>query len=147
MTKPIIAIIGGRKIGKAKQKLAYEVGRLVAKHGGILLCGGLTGAMEAASKGAKEAGGEVIGLLPGEHKYEANRYVTIPLATGIGFARNALIAKAADVLIAIGGEYGTLSEIALALAWRKKVIGLQSWKIPGMIFAKTPEEAAKKAFL
>lgn len=144
--KILIAVIGGRKESEEVLNLAYEIGVLIAQNGAVLICGGLTGVMEAAAKGAHGAGGIVVGLLPWNEKADANKYITIPIATGIGFARNAIIARSADAVIAVGGNYGTLSEIAYGLAWHKPVVGLKTWKIPGIIHVKTPKEAVDKVF-
>ncbi len=137
----IIAVIGGRDATKEQLRLAEEVGREIALSGSVLLTGGLSGVMEAASKGAKEAGGTVVGVLPQDEKGWANPYVDIPIATGLGIGRNVIIARTADALIAVGGGYGTLSEIAFGLQLGKPVIGLQSWEIKGVIKARTPKEA------
>ena len=144
--KPAIAVIGGRKTGKALLKEAEEVGRLLAKGGAILVSGGLNGVMEAASKGAKAAGGLTIGILPQDHKIEANKYIDVPVATGLGIGRNVVIARTADALIAVGGGYGTLSEIAFALQLGKPVIGIRSWEIKGVIPAYDAGDAVAKAF-
>lgn len=108
---------------------AHEVGRLLARRGALLLTGGLGGVMEAACRGAKEAGGTTIALLPGHLRADANPYVDIALATGMGEMRNALIVRAADVVIAIAGEYGTLSEVAFALKIGTPVVGLGTWQL------------------
>ena len=144
--EPVIAIIGGRKTGKLLLKEAEEVGRLLAERGAILMSGGLNGVMEAASKGAKAAGGLTVGILPQEHKEEANKYIDVPVATGLGIGRNIIIARTADALIAVVGEYGTLSEIAFALQMEKPVIGIRSWEIKGVIPAYNAEDAVAKAF-
>ena len=102
--KPLIAVIGGRKADRFLKEEAEEVGKLVAQQGGILVCGGLHGIMEAASKGAKSAGGLTIGILPHDDRGEANPYIDVPIATGLGIGRNVIIARTADALIAIGGE-------------------------------------------
>jgi uncharacterized protein (TIGR00725 family) len=107
----------------------------------VVVCGGLGGAMEAACRGAHEAGGTTVGILPGLERGEANRYVDIAVATGLGEARNVLVVRAADALIAVGGGHGTLSEIAFALKTGKRVVGLQSWDIDGVERAASPEEA------
>jgi len=117
----------------------------VASKGSLIICGGLGGVMEAAARGAKEAGGLTVGILPGSDYQEANPYIDLPISTGLGHARNALVAMNSDVLIAIGGEYGTLSEIAFGRLYGKKIISLDSWEIPGVIQAKTPEEACELA--
>ncbi len=144
MSKTIIGVIGGRDVTDDLLAAAEEVGRLIAKKGYSLICGGLTGVMEAASKGAKEAGGLTIGILPQEDKDSANPYIDVPVATGMGIGRNVMIARTADAFIAVGGEYGTLSEIAFALQLGKPVIGIGSWDIKGVIKAMDAEDAVKK---
>lgn len=141
-----VGIIGGGRPQPHHLELAYRLGYLVASKGGLLICGGLGGVMEAAARGAKEAGGLTVGILPGPDYREANPYIDISVATGIGHARNALVAMNSDVLIAVGGEYGTLSEIAFARIYNKKIISLDSWDIPGVIQARTPEEACELAW-
>jgi uncharacterized protein (TIGR00725 family) len=113
----------------------------VAGRGAVLVCGGLGGAMEAACRGAKQGGGVTVGILPGTDRSDANHYVDFALPTGLGEARNALVVRAADVVIAIGGGYGTLSEIALALKAGKRVIGLDTWAIEGVEPASDAEAA------
>ncbi|WP_420265188.1 TIGR00725 family protein [Candidatus Magnetominusculus dajiuhuensis] len=142
----IVGVIGGRDVSPWHLGEAEKVGRLVALKGGLLICGGLEGVMEAVCKGAKKGGGLTVGVLPQGDKKHANRYVDIPIATGMGAARNAIIAQTADVLIAIGGSYGTLSEIAYALQFNKPVIGLKTWDVEGVIVAETAAEAVEKAF-
>jgi len=139
-----IGVIGAARASEDEFARALKVGELVAKRGAVLICGGLEGVMEAASLGAKNAGGTTVGIIPSYEKKDANPYVQIVVATGMGHARNTIVAASSDALIAIGGETGTLSEIALALKLGKKVIGLETWDIPGVIKAKTPEEAVKK---
>lgn len=140
----IIAVIGAGSCSKEIYNIAEEAGKLIAMNGAVLLTGGLGGVMEAASKGAQEEGGITVGILPGFSKDEANRYVDIPIATGLSHARNAVIARSADALIAIAGEYGTLSEIAIALKMGKPVIGIKTWDtIEGVIHVNTPAEAIK----
>jgi uncharacterized protein (TIGR00725 family) len=107
----------------------------------VLVCGGLGGVMEAACKGAKESGGTTVGILPGLDRADANPYVEVAVATGLGEARNALVVRAADALIAIGGGYGTLSEVALALRAGKRVVGLGTWDVEGVEPAGSPEAA------
>jgi len=141
-----VGVIGGSQAKEAALRDAAQVGRLIAGRGGILVCGGLGGVMEAASRGAKEAGGLTLGILPGNVLREANPSIDIPLATGLGYTRNSLVALNADVLIAVDGEYGTLSEIAFGLVYGRRVIGLGTWAIPGVIPAKSPEEAVGLAF-
>ena len=124
---------------------AAEVGRLLAERGAVLVCGGRGGAMEAACRGAKDAGGLTVGILPGSNRSEANPFVDVVLPTGLGEARNALVVGAAEVVIAIGGGYGTLSEIALALKTGKRVIGLGTWAIEGVTAADGAEAAVAAA--
>ncbi|MDM7912967.1 MAG: TIGR00725 family protein [Methanotrichaceae archaeon] len=135
-----IAVVGGGNCTPEVSKMARKLGRLLAERGHILLCGGLGGVMEAACCGAREVGGLTVGIVPGD-KWEANRCVGITISTGMGHARNVIIVKSADAVIALPGEHGTLSEIALALKMGKKVISLRSWDIPGAMKAGTPEEA------
>ncbi len=132
MRTPIIGVIGGSEMTDELGRIAEEVGGEIAKRGWSLVTGGLGGAMEAASKGAREAGGTVIGILPTPSTSAANPYVTVPIATNMGHARNAIIAHTADAVVAVGGAFGTLSEIALANALGKKVYGLHSWDIDGV---------------
>ena len=108
------------------------MGRELAARGAVLVCGGLGGVMEAACRGAKDAGGRTVGILPGTDRAAANPFVDTAIPTGLGEARNALVVRAADGLIAVGGGYGTLSEIALALKAGKPVVGLDSWEIDGV---------------
>jgi len=137
-----VAVIGP---GDEPTVAAAEVGRLIAERGAVLVCGGRGGAMEAACRGAKEVGGLTVGILPGSDRSEANPFVDVVLPTGLGEARNALVVAAADVVIAIGGGYGTLSEIALALKVGKRVIGLGTWEIEGVVAAESPEAAVAAA--
>jgi hypothetical protein len=147
MQKKIIAVIGAGSADKKLLAIADRVGRLIARNGAIMVCGGLGGVMEAAARGAKSEGGMTIGILPGLDKSDANPYIDVPVVTGIGDMRNAIIVRTADVLIAIGGEYGTLSEIALGLKSGKTVIGIGSWDIKGIIKADSAEDAISRALL
>jgi hypothetical protein len=140
-----IGVIGGSKPGQEARETAFEVGRLIAENGAILVCGGLSGVMEAASRGAKKAGGLTVGILPGSNPSDANLYIDIPIATGMGYSRNSLVAMNSDILIAINGEYGTLSEIAYGIIYGKKVIGLGTWDIQGLIPAESAAAAIKLA--
>jgi uncharacterized protein (TIGR00725 family) len=108
------------------------VGRLLAERGAVVVCGGLGGTMEAACRGARDGGGTTIGLLPGFERADANPFVDVAVPTGLGEARNALVVRAADAVIALGGGYGTLSEIALALKAGTPVVGVRSWQIDGV---------------
>jgi uncharacterized protein (TIGR00725 family) len=141
MDRNIIGVIGAGTAGDDILKMAEEVGSLIAGHGCLLICGGMGGVMEAAARGAKKAGGTTIGILPQPDRHTANPYIDIPIATSFGEARNIIIVRTADLLIAVGGEYGTLSEIAFALKAEKAVIGLHTWDIKGIIRAETPAEA------
>lgn len=141
-----IGIIGGKSCSSAVARIAERTGRLLASRGAILICGGREGVMEAAARGAQGAGGLTIGILPGPTKAEANPFVDVKIPTDMGYARNAIIARAADSLIAIAGEFGTLSEIALALQMGKPVVTLASkWKIEGTVQVDSPEAAVDTA--
>lgn len=146
MNRLMIAVIGGRETEASLLKEAEEAGRRIAEKGAILVCGGLGGVMEAASRGAKSAGGVTVGILPQEHAGEANRYIDIPVATGLGIGRNVIIARASDALIAVGGEYGTLSEIAFALQIGKPVAGIRTWDVKGILSVANAAEAVEKVF-
>ena len=126
----IIGVIGGSMVDSRIKALAEKVGGEIAKSGAILICGGLGGVMQAACKGATAEGGLTVGVLPGGDTTAANPYVTVPIATGMGVARNTIIVRTADVVIAIDGSYGTLSEIAIALNIGTPVIALESWDLP-----------------
>lgn len=139
--KPAIAVIGGRDVPEDLLHEARTVGRLLAEAGAVVITGGLGGVMEAAHRGAKEAGGTTLGILPQEETRHANPYVDIAVATGFGSGRNIIIARSADTLIAVGGSYGTLSEIAHALQLGKPVIGIRTWNIEGIITAQDAAEA------
>ena len=148
----LIAVIGGGQCSKQEARLAETLGRMIAKHGAILVCGGLGGVMEAACKGAISEGGTTIGILPGDNRQAANPYVQIPIATSIGYARNVAVVKSAQAVIAVGGSYGTLSEIGHALQSGIPVIGLNSWSIcrngeqdNSIILAQSPARAVDKA--
>jgi uncharacterized protein (TIGR00725 family) len=135
-----IAVVGGGLCSPKVQDIAHRLGRLIAMQGHVLICGGLGGVMEAACCGAREAGGLTVGILPGE-RHQANPCVGVAVATGMGHARNVIIVRSADAVIALPGELGTLSEMALALKMNKPVISLDSWEISGTLKAKDPEEA------
>ena len=150
--KKIIAVIGGGECSPQEAETAEAVGREIAKRGAILVCGGLGGVMEAACKGAHSGGGMTIGILPGDRRQPANPYIQIPIVTGIGYARNVVVVKSAHAVIAVGGSYGTLSEISYALQSGIPVIGLNTWSLSrrnqqdkSIILAQTPEEAVTKA--
>lgn len=141
-----IGVIGGSAPDPKFLKIAHEVGRRVAEKGALLVCGGLGGIMEAAARGAKEAGGVTVGILPGKSPQEANPYIDFPIATGLGYSRNALVALNADVLIAVNGQFGTLTEIAFGNIYGKPVFGIGTWNIQGVVKAATAEEAVDRAF-
>jgi uncharacterized protein (TIGR00725 family) len=142
----IIAVIGGRRTEKALLAEAEEAGRLIARRGATLVCGGLGGVMEAASRGAKSEGGITVGILPQNDSRDANQFIDIPITTGLGIGRNVIIARTAHGFIAVGGEYGTLSEIAFALQMGKPVVGIKTWDIKGIISAENASEAVEKVF-
>ena len=129
--RPIfIAVIGaGDEAPEAALEAAKEVGRLLAEHGAVVVCGGLNGVMEAVSRGAKQAGGRTVGVLPGDDHEAANEWIDTPIPTGLGYARNAIVVKTGDAVIAIDGAFGTLSEIGHAIADGKTVVGLQTWEL------------------
>lgn len=126
---PVIAVVGSGHPDTDVEALAEALGREIAKAGLWLVCGGLGGVMEAASRGARDTGGMTIGLLPGTERQEANPYIELPIVTGLGEGRNLLVVRNADAVIAVGGEWGTLSEIALARKIGKPVIGLRTWAL------------------
>ena len=147
MRRKIIAVIGGSEVDQKDLKIAEEVGSLIAKKGAILITGGMGGVMEAASKGAKQADGLVIGILPTVDRESANPYVDIPIITGLGEARNIIIARTCDCAIAISGKYGTLSEITYCMMFNKPVIGIHTWKIDApIIYVESAREAIDRAF-
>lgn len=141
MVPHMIAVIGAANATKKEKTVARKVGSLTAKMGWTVVCGGLGGVMEAASRGAHEAHGTVVGILPQGSKEHANRFVTIPIATNIGYARNMIIAHTGDAFIAIGGSEGTLSEIAIARKLGKPVFSLDSWNVAGVVPVSSAEEA------
>lgn len=143
---PVIAVCGAGRCGPDLAALAEAVGRELAQKGATVVCGGHGGVMEAAARGAVEAGGMTIGVLPGRDRREANPFIRAVVATGMGEARNAIIVRTADAVIAVGGEYGTLSEMALALKMGKPVVSLQSWMVSDeIVAAKDPAEAVALA--
>jgi len=142
----IIAVIGGRECDRQVYEKAYTVGKAIAERGAVLVCGGKTGVMEAACRGAAEAGGLTIGILPGYDDREANKWVKIAIPTGVGIARNSIIACACHAAIAIDGSYGTLSEIAYCKQMDRPVVSLGSWKIEGVPQVESAEEALSLVF-
>ena len=142
--KIVISVIGGSTISSKVEDLAQSVGKMIAGLGCVLVCGGLGGAMEAAAKGARMAGGLTIGILPGKDKRDANSYIDIALPTSIGYARNTIVACSADIIIALPGSFGTNSEICYGLVYGRPVIDLGNWDIEGMISVKNIVEAEEK---
>jgi len=140
-----VAVCGASDPAPGQRELAREVGRRLAEAEAVVLCGGLGGVMEAVSEGATEAGGTVVGILPGGDRSDASRHLTVAIATGLGEARNAVLTTAADSVIAIGGGWGTLSEIGLAGKKDRPVVGLDTWELEGLQVAGSPEEAVRIA--
>lgn len=147
-----MAVIGSASCSPEIAAMAEEVGRHLARRGAVLVCGGRGGVMEAACRGAKAEGGTTVGILSGTDRREANAYVDIPIATGLGEARNAIVVRSADAVIAISGGYGTLSEIGFALKMGRPVVGLGTWElyqqgqpVEGVLLAGTPAQAVEQA--
>jgi len=137
-----LAVVGAGSASPEICELAEAVGKEAALRGWILLTGGLGGVMEAAAKGARDAGGMTLGILPGGDRNQANPYIHVAVATDMHHGRNAIIALTADALIAVDGEYGTLSEVAFGLKLGKPVVGLMTqWKVSGLLAARNPKEA------
>ena len=140
----IIAVCGSSDVDRSGSERAREVGRLLARKGCSLICGGLGGVMEASCRGAKEEGGMTIGILPGNRREDANPYVDVPIVTGMGHARNLIIVQSAHAVIALPGGPGTLSEIALALKAGTPVVALDAWdEINGIHHSSSPHEAVE----
>ena len=137
-----VAVVGSGDPATPHAEVAERVGGALAGRGAVVVTGGLGGVMEAASRGAREAGGTTVGILPGSDRAAANPYVDVAVPTGLGEARNALVVRAADALIAVGGTWGTLSEIALAMRAGKRVVGLRSWNVRN---PEVPEEGVLPA--
>jgi uncharacterized protein (TIGR00725 family) len=151
MGAPYVAVIGASNATEWELATAERVGRLLADAGCVLVCGGLGGVMDAAARGSAAGGGVSIGILPGDDRVDASRNLTVAIASGFGEARNAIVARSADAVIAVGGEFGTLSEIALALKMGKPVIGLGTWELgrddlttDPIVRTETPEEAVEE---
>ena len=138
--KFLVSVIGGHKCDEAASHLAEKIGGIIAAENAVVVCGGRGGIMEAVSRGAKAAGGLTVGIIPGEDKRDANEFVDIVISTGMGYSRNTLVAGTADMVVALPGEYGTLSEIGAALNARKTVYGFGAWDIPGVVKLESPEE-------
>jgi uncharacterized protein (TIGR00725 family) len=151
---PYVAVVGTGDVidGSPEADAAEAVGRGLAEAGAVVVCGGLGGVMAAACRGAASAGGTTVGILPGSSRAEANPWLTVALPTGLGEARNALVVRSVDVLVAVGGGYGTLSEIGLALRTGTPVVGLGTWELAragepdtGIDRVASPEEAVRRA--
>jgi uncharacterized protein (TIGR00725 family) len=146
MGAPYIAVVGAGRATEAQCARARAVGEALARAGAVLVCGGLGGVMAAACAGARSQGGVTVGLLPGGDRSEANEHVTIALATGLGELRNGLVVRCADAVVAVGGEMGTLSEIAFALKTGRPVVSLDSWDVSAEVqHASDPEDAVRRA--
>jgi|SRR3989338_5316218 len=144
MRKKVIGVIGGHTCNKEVELIAHKIGKIVAKVGAILVCGGLGGVMKAVCQGAKSENGITIGIITSYDKNDANEFCDIVIPSGLGYARNVLVVQAGDIIVALPGEYGTLSEVAYGLQFKKPVISLGGWDIPGVIEVKTPQEAESK---
>jgi uncharacterized protein (TIGR00725 family) len=147
-----VAIVGPSAGTPVELALGEEVGRLIGEAGAVLVCGGMGGVMEAAASGCARAGGRSVGVLPGDSRLDANPYLTVAVATGMGEGRNVVVVRTADVVIAVHGEFGTLSEIALALKTGKPVVGLGTWElgkaglpVDAIVQAEDPRDAVEKA--
>jgi uncharacterized protein (TIGR00725 family) len=143
-----VAVVGAGVAGEDLARAAEDVGRGLGERGAVVLCGGLSGVMEAACRGCRAGGGTTVGILPGTDRRDANPFVDVALTTGMGEMRNALIVRAADVVVALGGEYGTLSEVAFALKIGRPVVGYETWELSkrgsaddGIVRVSSSEEA------
>jgi hypothetical protein len=145
MRKRVVSVIGSGTCDAKTARTAEEVGRRLAKAGAVVVTGGLGGVMRAASRGAKRAGGLVVGVLPTDRARDANEFVDVAIPTGLREARNAIVANCGDAVIAVAGEYGTLSEIAFALRRGTRVYGLGTWEIRGVTAVSSPAEAVRRA--
>lgn len=142
--KTYVAVIGPGKPSGDELALAETVGRELAERGAVVVCGGLGGVMAAACRGAASAGGTTVGILPGHDRAVGNEWLTVAIPTGLGELRNGLVIRAADAVIAVGGAYGTLSEIALALKTGVPVVGLSTWDIDGIEQVNSPADAVER---
>ena len=144
--KPVIAVIGAGTCSKELSEEAAAVGRYVARHGGVVVCGGKGGVMKGAARGAHEAGGVTIGILPSDDHAEANEFIDFAIPTGLGEVRNVLVVRSADAVVAFPGRYGTLSEMAFTLMAGKPLIAVRGYDLgPDVIRVDDPEEAARQA--
>ncbi|OGO68857.1 MAG: TIGR00725 family protein [Chloroflexi bacterium RBG_19FT_COMBO_62_14] len=148
----VVGVIGGASATAAEAALAEEVGARLAEAGAVVVCGGRGGVMEAVCRGAHQAGGLTVGILPGAEADEGNRFLSLALPTGLGHARNAVVVQASEAIIAIGGGYGTLSEIGLALKTGTPLVGLSTWKATResddraeVVEVDTPVEAVRRS--
>jgi uncharacterized protein (TIGR00725 family) len=144
MRKKVVSVIGGHSCKNEVEQIAHELGKKLAKVADYLISGGLSGTMKAVCSGFKASGGVTIGIIPSYSKSDANEFVDIVIPTGMGLARNVMVVQAGDIVVALPGEYGTLSEIAYCLQFGKAVISLNSWDIQGVIKVKTVDEAIQK---
>ena len=142
--KITISVIGGHEINREVERIAHNIGKTIANVGAVLVCGGLDGAMRAVSRGCQAAGGTTIGLLPGREKSDANSVIDIALPTSIGYARNAIVACSADIIIALPGSHGTRCEICYGFVYGRPIIDLGHWDMKGMIKVKNLKEAEQK---
>ncbi len=144
----LIGVIGTSESSDQENKIAEEVGREIAGRNAVVVCGGLSGIMEAVCMGAKQNGGKTIGIIPGDYAGDANKYIDIPIVTGMSHARNIIVVRSSKVIIAISGSYGTLSEIAFALRLNIPVIGINTWDVSNKIQkVNSAKEAVDMAFL
>ena len=150
----MVGVIGEQACSAELAAMAYAVGAGIARRGGVVVCGGLGGVMEAAARGAREAGGLTIGILPGTDRTAANPFISIPIPTGMGEGRNIIVVRASEAVVAVGGSYGTLSEMAFALKLGVPVVGLRTWRLAKddpeqaswpdpVVRAASPEEAVE----
>src|SRR6266404_9452816 len=142
-----VAVVGGGTCSEEEAQAAEQIGALLARAKAVVVCGGLSGVMEAACRGARREGGLTVGILPGSDRGAANPHVVVAVATGLGELRNGLVVRSSDAVVAVGGEFGTLSEIGFALKLGKRVVGLGTWDLgrrgEAMLRATTPEDAAR----
>ncbi|MGB9797248.1 MAG: TIGR00725 family protein [bacterium] len=150
--RKFIGVIGASQPPEELLPIAEKVGEEIAKRGGILICGGMGGIMEYACKGAKKVGGITVGIIPTMDRNSANPYVDIPIVTGMGYARNIIVVLSSEAVIAIGGAFGTLTELAFALHFNIPVVGIRTWRVEsehtevkGIVYVDSPEEAVKIA--
>ncbi|MFH1846994.1 MAG: TIGR00725 family protein [Candidatus Omnitrophota bacterium] len=138
--KYMVSVIGGHECDEKTAHLAEKVGNVIAEQGAVLVCGGLGGVMESVCKGAKASGGFTVGIIPGDDKSKANEFVDIVITSDMGYSRNTLVAGTPDMVVALSGAYGTLSEISFALISGKDVYGFGTWDIPDVKKLNAPEE-------